>query len=81
MVVGLWAVGLLGAGLFLTDPDSGYPPGSPVPVEEPTVHGIQHTCRLVSASPPSSRLASCLLDGSPLKEDVAGRCTRQPALW
>jgi Protein of unknown function (DUF998) len=42
MLVGLWAVGLLGAGRFLTDPDSGYPPGSPVPVEEPTVHGILH---------------------------------------
>lgn len=29
LLVGVWALGLVGAGLFATDPVSGYPPGSP----------------------------------------------------
>jgi hypothetical protein len=29
LLVGLFAIGLLGAGIFLTDPVSGYPPGTP----------------------------------------------------
>ncbi|MFI7520138.1 DUF998 domain-containing protein [Micromonospora globbae] len=29
LFVGVWALGLVGAGLFTTDPVSGYPPGSP----------------------------------------------------
>ena len=29
LLVGAWAVGLLGAGVFVTDPVSGYPPGTP----------------------------------------------------
>ncbi|MEV7006241.1 DUF998 domain-containing protein [Streptosporangium sp. NPDC051022] len=29
LLVGVWAIGLVGAGLFTTDPVSGYPPGSP----------------------------------------------------
>ena len=29
LLVGAWAIGLLGAGIFPTDPVSGYPPGTP----------------------------------------------------
>jgi Protein of unknown function (DUF998) len=29
LLIGVWAVGLLGAGIFVTDPVSGYPPGTP----------------------------------------------------
>ena len=29
LLIGAWAVGLLGAGVFVTDPVSGYPPGTP----------------------------------------------------
>ena len=29
LLVGIWAVGLIGAGVFVTDPVSGYPPGTP----------------------------------------------------
>ena len=29
LLVGVWAVGMLGAGIFATDPVSGYPPGAP----------------------------------------------------
>jgi hypothetical membrane protein len=42
ILVGWWAVGLLGAGLFVTDPVSGYPPGTPDLVAHPTVHGALH---------------------------------------
>jgi|SRR5215212_7050210 len=29
LLVGVWAIGLLGAGVFVTDPVSGHPPGTP----------------------------------------------------
>ncbi|MER5334295.1 DUF998 domain-containing protein [Micromonospora sp. NPDC002717] len=29
LLIGIWALGLVGAGVFTTDPVSGYPPGSP----------------------------------------------------
>lgn len=41
VLVGLVGVGLVGAGIFVADPISGYPPGSPVPAPS-TVHGIAH---------------------------------------
>jgi hypothetical membrane protein len=42
ILVGWWAVGLLGAGLFVTDPVNGYPPGTPDHLAHPTVHGTLH---------------------------------------
>jgi Protein of unknown function (DUF998) len=41
-LIGLWAVGLLGAGLFVTDPTAGYPPGTPAKIPDPSLHGILH---------------------------------------
>jgi hypothetical protein len=41
-LVGLWAVGLLGAGIFVTDPLSGYPPGTPDRLPQHTWHGTLH---------------------------------------
>jgi hypothetical protein len=41
LLVGVWAVGLLGAGTFVTDPVSGYPPGSPDVVRY-SWHGTLH---------------------------------------
>jgi hypothetical membrane protein len=41
-LVGIWGIGLIGAGLFVTDPVSGYPPGTPVFPEEPTTAGMLH---------------------------------------
>lgn len=29
LLIGIWALGLIGAGIFVTDPVSGYPPGTP----------------------------------------------------
>jgi hypothetical membrane protein len=40
-LIGVWALGLIGAGLFVTDPVPGYPPGTPA-VVEPTAHGSAH---------------------------------------
>jgi hypothetical membrane protein len=42
ILVGWWAIGLLGAGIFETDPVNGYPPGTPDQITHPTVHGALH---------------------------------------
>ena len=42
LLVGVWAVGLLGAGLFVTDPVSGYPPGAPDRLSGYSWHGALH---------------------------------------
>jgi hypothetical protein len=42
ILVGVWAVGLIGAGVFVTDPVSGYPPGTPAQPQQPSWHGILH---------------------------------------
>jgi len=41
LLIGLWAVGLMGAGIFVTDPDIGYPPRTPYPIPA-SMHGILH---------------------------------------
>ena len=42
LLIGTWAVGLLGAGVFVTDPVSGYPPGSPDRLSGNSLHGALH---------------------------------------
>jgi hypothetical membrane protein len=42
LLVGVWAVGLLGAGVFVTDPVSGYPPGAPDRLAGYSWHGALH---------------------------------------
>jgi Protein of unknown function (DUF998) len=42
LLVGLVGVGLIGAGIFVTDPLNGYPPGTPRIPTERTTHGILH---------------------------------------
>jgi hypothetical protein len=42
LLVGSVGVGLIGAGLFVTDPLNGYPPGTPMLPTERTAHGILH---------------------------------------
>lgn len=37
-----WGLGMIGSGLFTTDPVSGYPPGSPASVTDPTTAGVLH---------------------------------------
>jgi hypothetical protein len=42
LLVGLVGVGLIGAGIFVTDPLNGYPPGTPRIPTDRTAHGILH---------------------------------------
>ncbi len=41
LLIGLFALGLIGSGVFITDPISGYPPGTPL-VPDRTTHGVLH---------------------------------------
>jgi hypothetical protein len=42
LLIGLIGIGLIGSGIFVTDPLNGYPPGTPVIPTERTAHGILH---------------------------------------
>jgi hypothetical protein len=42
LLIGLAGIGLLGAGIFTTDPIFGYPPGAPLVLAQYTVHGHLH---------------------------------------
>ncbi|GIJ30413.1 hypothetical protein Vqi01_55750 [Micromonospora qiuiae] len=42
LLIGVWAIGLLGSGAFITDPISGYPPGTPDQLPEHTTSGALH---------------------------------------
>lgn len=57
LLVGYWAIGLLGAGIFVTDPVNGYPPGTPDQIQHPTVHGALHD--LLSVPGFLALLAAC----------------------
>lgn len=47
LLIGAWAVGLLGAGLFRADPVSGFPPGTPGRVDYTTTGLLHDTFSLV----------------------------------
>ncbi|MDP8952400.1 MAG: DUF998 domain-containing protein [Actinomycetota bacterium] len=61
VLVGVWAVGLLGAGLFVTDPLSGYPPGTPDRRSGYSPHGVLHD--LFSLTAFVALAAACLVFG------------------
>ncbi|PSK91853.1 uncharacterized protein DUF998 [Murinocardiopsis flavida] len=42
LLIGLWGVGLIGAGIYTTDPVSGYPPGTADLLTEYSPHGLLH---------------------------------------
>jgi len=42
ILIGVWGAGLVGAGVFLTDPVSGYPAGTPASPDQPSWHGLLH---------------------------------------
>ncbi len=42
VLIAVWGVGLLGAGVFATDPVSGYPAGTPRIPDTPSWHGVLH---------------------------------------
>jgi hypothetical protein len=62
LLIGVWAVGLLGAGAFPTDPMSGYPPGSPAQLPRYTWHGALHD--LFSLPGFAALAAACFVFGS-----------------
>ena len=42
LLIILLGIGLIGAGIFVTDPLNGYPPGTPIIPTDRTTHGILH---------------------------------------
>lgn len=42
VLVGAWGLGLIAAGIFETDPVSGYPKGTPDAITDPSIHGQLH---------------------------------------
>ncbi len=42
LLIGFVGIGLIGSGIFITDPLNGYPPGTPLLPTVRTVHGILH---------------------------------------
>ncbi len=59
LLVGACAIGLLGAGIFATDPMSGYPPGTPNQLLHYSAHGALH--QLFSAFVFLGLPAACLV--------------------
>ncbi len=75
LLVGVWAVGLLGAGVFVTDPVSGYPPGTPDRLSGNSWHGALHD--LFSLLGFVALAAACFVFG----RRFAGRGNRGWALY
>ena len=42
LLVGLFGLGMVGLGVFVTDPGDGYPPGTPLHTSPTTWHGVTH---------------------------------------
>ena len=59
LLIGLYAVGLLGAGVFVTDPDAGYPPGTPAKIQDPSLPGVLHNLSTGLGLP--ALLAACFV--------------------
>jgi hypothetical membrane protein len=62
LLIGAWAIGLLGAGIFPTDPVSGYPPGTPDQLPGYSWHGAFHD--LFSLPGFAALAAACFVFGS-----------------
>ena len=71
ILVGVWGVGLIGAGAFVTDPVSGYPPGTPPTQVDTTTPGTLHDLFSVAAFFALVPHVSSSL----VAEAGAGRCT------
>lgn len=61
LLVGVWAIGLLGAGIFVTDPVSGYPPGTSDRLSGHSWHGALHDLFSLAAFVALS--AACFVPG------------------
>ena len=78
VLIGLIAIGLVGAGLFVTDPLAGYPPGTPALPLQPSVPGRLH--RLFSALVFVGWPLACLVFGRLFARWGAHRWARYSAL-
>lgn len=66
LLIGVWAIGLLGAGVCRTDPVSGYPPGTPDQLQRPTRPGALHDlCSLIGFLALTAACFVCALADSP----------------
>lgn len=56
LLIGVWGVGLIGAGAYITDPVSGYPPGTPDALTAYSTIGLLHDLFSVPAflAPPAA---------------------------
>jgi Protein of unknown function (DUF998) len=61
LLIGVWAIGLLGAGVFATDSVSGYPPGAPDRLSGYSWHGALHD--LFSLPAFAALAAACFVFG------------------
>jgi Protein of unknown function (DUF998) len=59
LLVGVWGVGLIGAGLFATDPVSGYPAGTPPKPAAYSWHGFLHD--MVFSLPAFAAMAAAMV--------------------
>ncbi|WFE49178.1 DUF998 domain-containing protein [Micromonospora sp. WMMD1155] len=59
LLIGVWAIGLLGAGAFVADPVSGYPPGTPDTLPQYTTSGALHDGFALFAFP--ALVAACFV--------------------
>ncbi|MBV9455366.1 MAG: DUF998 domain-containing protein [Rubrobacter sp.] len=84
LLIGTWAIGLLGAAIFSTDPVSGYPPGTPDQLAR--VHLARRPTRSLHAPRlrgAGGRLlpALCSAASSPPGASAGGRSTRSSPAW
>ena len=78
-LVGVWAVGLLGVGILVTDPVSGYPPGAPDRLSGYGWHGALHDLFSLTAFGALAAAGPCSAAGSPRRVSAGGRSTRPSA--
>lgn len=71
VLLSIWGVGLVGAGVYVTDPVSGYPAGTPALAAEPSPTGLRHDLFSVAAF--LALAAACLV--------LAGGAGRRWALF
>ena len=75
VLVAIYGLGLIGAGIFVADPALGFPPGTPADAHAISGHGLLHFVTGGIGFLASSRLASCLPAGSVLSSNAGGQST------